>query len=208
MKQTRQIIAQGAEAVLVKQGGFLIKNRIKKSYRNETLDKNLRLKRTRHESKIIEKASEFIPVPKILETTSDKIKMSFIEGKKLSEFLEKADEKEQEKICRQIANNISKLHENHIIHGDLTTSNMIWKKSENKVYFIDFGLSFHSQRIEDKAVDLHLLKQALESKHFKNYEFLLKNCLDNYKWKDSKAVLKQLEKVESRGRYKNKQHID
>ena len=83
---------------------------------------------------------------------------------------------------------------------------MIWvnEKNQNKLYFIDFGLSFHSQRIEDKAVDLHLLKQALESKHFKDYDFLLKNCLANYKWKDSKKVLKQLEKVESRGRYKGK----
>ena len=73
-----------------------------------------------------------------------------------------------------------------------------------QLYFIDFGLSFHSQRIEDKAVDLHLLKQALESKHYKNYDFLLKECLSNYKWADSQAVLKQLEKVESRGRYKGK----
>ena len=198
MKPQQRIIAQGAEAILVKQGDFLIKSRIKKSYRNEILDKNLRLKRTKHESRIIEKASKFIPVPKIIETTQDKIKMSFIKGKKLSEFLDKMGEEEQKQVCRQIGMNISRLHENHIIHGDLTTSNMIWapkpleKQSavcnikrtnpsnktiniakQKKLYFIDFGLSFHSQRIEDKAVDLHLLKQALESKHFKNYEFLL-----------------------------------
>jgi tRNA A-37 threonylcarbamoyl transferase component Bud32 len=229
-----QIIAQGAEAVLVKQGDFLIKNRIRKSYRNEILDKSIRLKRTRHESRIIEKASKFIPVPKILETSQDKIKMSFIEGKKISEFLDKMDKKEQKAVCKQIANNISKLHENHIIHGDLTTSNMIWADkikfferqsakrnmkrtnpsnntthidkphTDGILYFIDFGLAFHSQRIEDKAVDLHLLKQALESKHFKNYEFLLKECLNSYKWSKSEDVLKQLEKVESRGRYKGK----
>ena len=220
----KQIIGRGAEAILIKQGNILTKDRIKKSYRHPDLDLNLRKKRTKHEARIIEKASKFIPVPKILEVDDFNIKMSFIEGKKLSEFLDTAKKSEQEEICKEIGKNISKLHENDIIHGDLTTSNMIWvpyspekrsaelkpkreeinKQHTSKLYFIDFGLSFHSQRIEDKAVDLHLLKQALESKHFKNYNFLLKHCLLNYKWKDSEKVLKQLEKVESRGRYKGK----
>ena len=39
-----------------------------------------------------------------------------------------------------------------------------------KVYFIDFGLGFFSNKTEDKAVDLHLLKQALESKHYQIFE--------------------------------------
>jgi len=221
-----QIIGRGAEATLTRKNNILTKDRIKKGYRHELLDKNLRFKRTRHEARIIEKASKLIPVPKIMNVGEEKIEMEFIEGKKLSEFLDIAKEQEQIEICRQIGNNISKLHENNIIHGDLTTSNMIWSevsqkdKAQNtnlkrtnsskriehtkKLYFIDFGLSFHSMRLEDKAVDLHLLKQALESKHFKNYDFLLKHCLLNYKWKDSPQVLKQLEKVESRGRYKNK----
>ena len=70
-----------------------------------------------------------------------------------------------------------------------------------KLYFIDFGLGFFSTKAEDKAVDLHLLKQALESKHYKNFEKLYKTILKNYKHKD---VLKRLEKVELRGRYKGK----
>jgi TP53 regulating kinase-like protein len=198
----KQVIGCGAEAILIKENDSLVKDRIKKGYRNELLDKNLRKRRTKHESKIIEKASKIIPTPKILKTSEFQIEMSFLEGKKLSELLDITKKPEQIEICKQIGKNISKLHENDIIHGDLTTSNMIWHNK--KLYFIDFGLSFHSSRIEDKAVDLHLLKQALESKHFKDYEFLLKNCLEHYKWKDSEKVLKQLEKVESRGRYKNK----
>ena len=87
--------------------------------------------------------------------------MEFIDGKKLSDSLESQDYK---KICKQIAENITKMHNSGIIHGDLTTSNMIFKN--NQVYFIDFGLAFHSSKVEDKAVDLHLLKQALEAKHF------------------------------------------
>lgn len=201
----KQIIGQGAEAILIREDKTLVKNRIKKSYRHPSLDMDLRKKRTRHEARIIEKASKFILVPKIKKTDDFQIEMDFIEGKKLSEFLDKATKSEKIKICREIGKNISNLHEHDIIHGDLTTSNMIWQVSPSqKLYFIDFGLSFHSARIEDKAVDLHLLKQALESKHFNDYDFLLEECLKNYKWSKSQDVLKQLEKVESRGRYKGK----
>ena len=101
-----------------------------------------------------------------------------------------------------IGKNIAKLHDADIIHGDLTTSNMILSGKE-VVYFIDFGLGFISKKIEDKAVDLHLLKQALEAKHFTHWETLFKEVINGYSSsKDSKLVLKQLEKVEKRGRYK------
>ena len=72
-----------------------------------------------------------------------------------------------------------------------------------KVYFIDFGLSFSSSKIEDKAVDLHLLRQALESKHFKHWHILFQEVLKGYEQvSEAEKVLKQLEKVEKRGRYK------
>jgi len=78
---------------------------------------------------------------------------------------------------------------------------MILKNKE--VYLIDFGLGFTSRKIEDKAVDIHLLKQALEAKHFKNWETLFKEFLEGYKSPDAEKVLTQLEKVEKRGRYKH-----
>ena len=75
-----------------------------------------------------------------------------------------------------------------------------------EIYFIDFGLSYFSHKIEDKAVDLHLLKQALESKHYKVWEKCFKAALKAYKKEseDTKEVLKRLETVEKRGRYKSK----
>ena len=107
------------------------------------------------------------------------------------------------KILESIGEQISKLHDNNIIHGDLTTSNMIVK--EGKVYFIDFGLGFISNKIEDKAVDLHLLKQALESKHHENWEESFNEILRGYnKSKNFKDVINRLDKVERRGRYKLK----
>jgi len=196
----KQIIGRGAEAVLIKENGLLVKDRIKKGYRLPVLDEKLRKQRTKKEAKLLEKARELIPVPKVIETDEkNKIEMEFIEGKKLSEHIDNLENAEE--ICMQIGNNTAKLHDSNIIHGDLTTSNMILKN--NKVYFIDFGLGFNSERIEDKAVDLHLLRQALEAKHFKSWEKLFNFVLKGYKSKDREKILIQLKKVESRGRYKN-----
>jgi TP53 regulating kinase and related kinases len=129
--------------------------------------------------------------------------MENIKGKKLSENLDKFSLNQQIKIISQIAKNISKLHEKDIIHGDLTTSNMILKNE--KIYFIDFGLGYISRKYEDRAVDIHLFKQALEAKHPKNYETLLKEFLKSYNTsEESKKVLEKLKAVEKRGRYKKK----
>jgi Kae1-associated kinase Bud32 len=76
---------------------------------------------------------------------------------------------------------------------------------DNKVYFIDFGLGFVSLKIEDKAVDLHLLKQALESKHYKVFEDCFNSILKGYKKSvNYEDVMERLKKVEKRGRYKRK----
>src|SRR3989339_550989 len=110
--------------------------------------------------------------------------MEFINGKRLSENLNGFSLQEQKNIAKKIGENTTKIHDEHIIHGDLTTSNMILLK--------------------DKALDLHLLKQALIAKHYKNAEILFNEIIKNYKKsKDSKLVLEQLKKVEKRGRYKN-----
>jgi len=76
----------------------------------------------------------------------------------------------------------------------------------NDMHFIDFGLSFFSDKIEDKAVDLHLLKQALESKHYSMWEECFDAVIDEYSQNnpEHEAVLSRLDQVESRGRYKKK----
>jgi len=243
------ILAQGAEAIIIHESSNVIKDRVSKGYRHPVLDKKIIKSRTKSEAKILEKASRLIPAPQPenldeIEHSKfpNKIKMPFITGKKLSENLEILDWKN---ICKIIGNQIAKLHDNNIIHGDLTTSNMIFvenfnkeckikskecptpksnkinynindknskeaeqeeapdKNISNKLYFIDFGLGFISNRIEDKAVDLHLIKQALEAKHFTIHKECEKIILENYNSKDKIKVLEQLKKVESRGRYKH-----
>jgi TP53 regulating kinase and related kinases len=199
---TTKIIAQGAEAKILLSNNFIIKDRIKKSYRIPELDNKIRKQRTKAETKLLLKASEIINAPKpFFNPLFYQIKMPFIDGKKLSEHLNSFNLKKQKEICLQIGKDISKLHDTEIIHGDLTTSNMILVK--DKIFFIDFGLGFISQKLEDKAVDLHLLKQALEAKHFKNWEVLLKEIEKGYKSsKDATKVLEKLKAVERRGRYK------
>ena len=194
----QKIIQQGAEAIISLNNNQILKNRVKKSYRISFLDKKLRFSRTKSEAKIINKLNNIIPVPKIIKTDNkEQIIMQYIDGKKLSENLEKLDYKE---ICKQIAENLTKLHNQNLIHGDLTTSNMIYKS--DKVYFIDFGLGFHSHKIEDKAVDLHLLKQALEAKHFKIANQSIDIILKNYKAEQSKQILERIKAIEKRARYK------
>ena len=209
---TSKILIQGAEAIIsLNSKNQIEKNRVKKSYRFSLLDKKIRKQRTKSEAKILIKASQIIPVPKLISSTENDLIIEHIKGKKLSEHLDEL--KNQIKICETIGKQIALLHNNNIIHGDLTTSNMIYveenKKLSNnspqfKLYFIDFGLSFHSHRSEDFAVDLHLISQALEAKHFKNHKSLFSSVLKGYKSISNQAqqVLKRLEKVQSRGRYK------
>ena len=196
-------IGDGAEAVVYLNKGIVIKDRIKKGYRLNEIDEKLRKFRTRRETKILEKlhAIDF-PIPKLILSDDKKmlIKMEFLKGKKLRDVLNKNN---CAKLCKQLGRKIAILHDNSIIHGDLTTSNMILNK---EIYFIDFGLSFFSEKVEDKAVDLHLLRQALESKHYEIFENAFKSVLSGYKIKNPNynLVIKRLEKVESRGRYKGK----
>ena len=198
----KKLIAQGAEAKLFSEENKIIKDRIKKEYRIKEIDERLRKFRTRREAKILDKLSIIgFPGPKLIDSDDkENIIMEKIKGEMIRDILEKKD---CIKLSEEIGKKIAILHNNNIIHGDLTTSNMILDK---EIFFIDFGLSFFSHKIEDMAVDLHLLKQALESKHYTIWEKCFDAALCAYE-KESmhgKEVIKRLEQVEKRGRYKGK----
>jgi TP53 regulating kinase and related kinases len=195
-----KIIQRGAEATISLSNNKVLKHRVPKSYRLPALDNKLRRSRTKKEAKLLLKASKLIPIPTLLSSDDkEKIEMQYIEGLKLSEHLDELDNSEE--ICEVIGKQIGKLHDADIIHGDLTTSNMIL--SDNNLFFIDFGLGYTSSKTEDKAVDLHLIKQALEAKHYKNFKSFFQAVLKGYKSSPLSAeVLKRLQKVELRGRYK------
>lgn len=201
-------IGAGAEAIIYLEGD-VVKDRIKKTYRIPEIDIPLRKTRTRREANILGKLAEIeFPAPRLIYSDGrEKIKMDFIEGEKLRDALARDNHRE---LCFELGEKIGILHNNRIIHGDLTTSNMILnKKDNNKIYFIDFGLSFISHKIEDMAVDLHLLRQALESKHHEIWEGCFNAAVEGYKgvMEKSDEVLKRFEIVEMRGRYKRKGRV-
>ncbi len=197
-----ELIKQGAEAKLWQDGDILIKERIKKNYRIDEIDSKLRKIRTRKEAKLLEKSYDLINVPKLhkVDEKSMTITMEFVHGELVKNVFDELNEKVRINLCADMGKQIADLHDNNIIHGDLTTSNMILNK--DKLFLFDFGLGFESLRVEDKAVDLHLLKQAFESKHYLHSEKSFDNVLKGYSVKGDKSVIERLKKVESRGRYK------
>lgn len=189
------MIIQGAEAE-VKINEEVTKKRSSKKYRHPRLDKRLREERTDTEARLLKDADRSgVNVPKVLEETEDTLKLQKIEGPILKEAItEKPD------LAQALGRNVAKLHASDIIHGDLTTSNSIMGED---LYLIDFGLAFRSQRTEDKAVDIHLFKQVLNSSHPQIAETAWNKFIEGYKeYEKNKAVMERLEEVEKRGRYK------
>lgn len=187
--------AQGAEAIIYLNGKRIIKYRIKKSYRIPEIDTRLRISRTKAEARLIERAKKAgLNVPEVINISKTKLIMTYIYGEKLRDYLLYSKDF---KIMSQFGKAVYKMHSSNIIHGDLTTSNLI--KQNNDIYFIDFGLGQFSTKIEDKAVDLHVFKECLNSKHFDIFEEAWKTFQKTYYLKE---VLERLKRVESRGRYK------
>ncbi len=203
-----KLIAQGAEAKLFKDNAIIIKERLEKAYRHPELDESLRKFRTRREAKLLHKLEELqFPAPHLREFSDKRmsIVMDFIPGETLKEVL-KQKEVDFQHLAKEVGEKVGKLHQADIIHSDLTTSNMIKHEESGKVTFIDFGLSFFSEKVEDKAVDLFLLERALESAHYDLYPEIFHRVLEGYNLTnpDADAVLQRLEAVQKRGRNKKK----
>lgn len=194
-----EILGSGAEAVLYLDK-HVIKDRVRKGYRIPEIDTELRKARTRREAKVLETLAKIgFPAPALI--THDRtsiVEMQFIEGVKLRDVLDKSDVR---KLGAEIGHLVAMMHNAGIIHGDLTTSNMI---INDRIYLIDFGLSYFSTKVEDKAVDMHLLRQALESKHHGVWEECFEAVLEAYRKDAEDDIMKRFMAVEGRGRNKGK----
>ncbi len=200
-------IAQGAEAVLFRDGNRVIKERLSKGYRIPEIDDALRKFRTRREAKILQRLDEVkFPAPHLQEFSDKRmsITMDFLPGEKLRDVLEKGDE--YQGLAKELGMKVGKLHAQNIIHGDLTTSNMLVAPETRELSFIDFGLSVFSDKVEDKAVDLFLLDRALESKHYQLYPEIFETVLEGYyeAYPDARIVMDRFNAVMKRGRNKKK----
>ena len=189
-----KLISEGAEAKIYLSENKIIKKRVSKKYRHKELDNSILKRRIKSENKILKKSKKYgINVPEVYDVDSHSITMENLSGIKLSELL---DDIKNKAIIKSLAKEIKKLHSFGIIHGDLTTSNIFFYK--DKIYLIDFGLGKFSDKIEDKATDIHLLKECLNSRHSLNYKKLWLTFIKEY---NDTLVLERLRKIESRVRY-------
>jgi len=205
------LIKKGAEANLYLEDWHgrkvIMKRRLAKAYRIPELDREIRAQRTVHEPQIIHRAKEAgVPTPIILmvDPSEATIVMEFVEGRQVKQILRDLSSGERTKLCCMIGELIGRLHKNGIIHGDLTTSNMILTP-QGKVVFVDFGLSEQTTELESRGVDIHLMKRALQSAHYNQVKECFNAIMSGYEKVVGKEmtseVLGKVKEIERRGRY-------
>ncbi|EYU40902.1 hypothetical protein ABFS82_14G201300 [Erythranthe guttata] len=207
------LIKQGAEA-RVFESTFVgkrsvVKERFSKKYRHPSLDTKLTVKRLNAEARCMTKARKLgvlTPVLYAVDPLMHTLTFEFVVGPAVKDVLlgfglKGIVEEQLDDIATQIGNAIGKIHDGGLIHGDLTTSNMLIRHDTNKLVLIDFGLSFTSTLPEDKAVDLYVLERALLSMH-SSCGNVMDKILAAYR-KSSKqwsSTLNKLAQVRQRGR--------
>ena len=224
------LISQGAEAKIWKIPNFtdlnaiepttaIAKERFSKSYRHPVLDERLTKQRCRAEARILGKClKKEMDVPKVLKVDAPVIYLEFIQGTTVRDYLEQllhqdGTEEEVMRIGKLMGRTIGKLHSLGVVHGDLTTSNMMvrdeHKKNQtddapNLLTLIDFGLAKNTESAEERAVDLYVLERALTSTHPKLPEDYLDTILQVYQEMGAdrkfKTTITRLEQVRLRGR--------
>jgi len=205
------LIKKGAEANLYLEEWHnrkvIMKRRLPKNYRIQELDREIRFQRTMHEPQVIHKAKEAgVPTPTIfmVDVAEANIIMEFVDGKQVKQVLNDLPQEERLRLSRHVGGLIGRLHKHGIIHGDLTTSNMILT-SYGKVVFVDFGLSERSTDLETRGVDLHLMKRAFQSTHFRYARECFEAVMEGYAKvvgeEEAKNVLEKIREIERRGRY-------
>ncbi len=188
---------QGAEAILTFREDTAKKHRLSKQYRVPELDYRLIAERTRAEAKLIALSRKGgVPTPFIIDITGDAIVMERVKGLLLSEELTKPNLQETGRM-------VGNLHTAGIMHGDLTTSNVIIREADHRAVLIDFGLAQVTQEIEQRGVDIHVLFQTLESTAPGRAEELRTSFIQGYceTFSDAMDVIGREHEIELRGRY-------
>ena len=205
------LLKKGAEASLYLSEWHgrraVTKARLPKKYRPEKLDSTIRRYRTVHEPQLMHEAKRAgVPTPKIfmVDVENSTIIMEFIEGQQVKLLLNTLEKDQRDLLCRKIGFLVARLHLHGVVHGDLTTSNIILHPSGN-IFFVDFGLGEKTIEIEAKGVDLHLLKRVLQSTHFQVAEecftAILKAYIAAVGKEVGERVLEKMREIEKRGRY-------
>jgi len=201
------LVKRGAEAEL-RRTEFLgraamEKHRVPKAYRLEALDDELRRFRIRHEARLMAEARAAgvaVPILYDVNLVENKMIMEFIDGPTAKDVLDQGGPAAM-RVARAMGQIVGRLHRAGIIHGDLTTSNMILR--DGRIVMIDFSLGGKEDGVEARGVDLHLLKEALGSAHARAASYY-REALRGYRetmGKEAEAVIAKVKEIESRGRY-------
>ncbi|KZX16366.1 tRNA N6-adenosine threonylcarbamoyltransferase [Methanobrevibacter cuticularis] len=206
------IIAKGAESDIYLSTWMneeaVIKKRNPKHYRIEEIDNKIRKSRTKKEAKLlsnVKKAGVRSPILYDVDLKEKVIIMESVEGSLLKDVIGDLQEKDERNISIAIGHQIGLMHQLNMIHGDITSSNIILHN--NNPVFIDFGLGKYSDLIEDKCVDLLVLKKSLQSMDYKISNGIFNNILDGYVnsycdedlTKDK--IMDKIAEIQKRGRY-------
>ncbi|GIX61637.1 TP53-regulating kinase [Babesia caballi] len=195
------VIAQGAEATVTRirylGRNAVLKTRQRKSYRHPDLDEALTSKRIVAECRAVARLRRhgvYVPLIYLVDLKNRHIVYEFIKGETVLAALKHASAEVREDILTQVGTIVAKMHDVNVVHGDLTTRNLM--RTENgDVCLIDFGLSFVSTLLEDKGVDLYVLERCCSAEEFEV-------ILDAYQ-KQSRAseqAIAKLAEVRMRGR--------
>lgn len=187
-----KLIGEGAESKVFEVSIFgkpaLVKFRQEKKYREKALDIELRTSRTKKEARIMNRATKSgVSVPKVLALGKYSIYMEKISGKLLK------DTKLEAARYAEIGSMLAKLHSSGIVHGDFTPANILVGRD---LTLIDFGLAEMDDSIEEKAIDLLLMKRSITKEGYAKVELAY---AQNYE--KSKEVVRRLSEIEKRGRY-------
>lgn len=209
------LFQQGAEAKIYSSTliskPVIVKERFKKTYRHPVLDEKLTHRRTSQEVRSMarcRKAGISTPVVYFVDYTTHKIYMANVQNSETikdvinSKFGQDSDT-DLDLLAQKLGAMLGKMHAIDVIHGDLTTSNMLLRAGQD-IVLIDFGLSYISSLVEDKGVDLYVLEKALLSSH-PNTEQFFQTVLQSYVMatessEKAKEVLTKLDEVRLRGR--------
>jgi Kae1-associated kinase Bud32 len=206
-----EFLSMGAEAIIAKclflDIDAVIKWRFPKPYMPAELDREFRRNRTITEAKALIKALSLginVPIPLYTEPDEGLLIMTYIDGFVLRDIIDRISLDKVCEICRNVGVYTAKLHENSIVHGDVTTSNVMLDKVTGKIYLIDFGLTNFVKRIEDQAIDVHIFFRSIESAHH-NVEDIAKKCfIEGYrsvKGSYTDKVLRIVDNIRKMGRY-------
>ena len=204
------LLRKGAEACLYRDSylGFQVirKQRVPKPYRHAKLDEEIRAERTVLEGRLLSDAKKNgVPTPSVfqIDTETATIVMEYIDGSTLRDSVKSMSKSRLAKTFEHLGGYVAQMHNGGIVHGDLTTSNVI-VVNEDDLRIIDFGLGEFSSELEAQGVDLHLLLRTLESSHIdvlaESWKPFQKGYKDNY---DDNAghVLEKVREIRRRGRY-------